>query len=173
MQKYFNYSYIIEKNQKKYKEDINIERQLVNILIEKNINISTAESITGGLVGSRIVNIPGASNIYEEGYITYSNRIKNKVLNVNQDILDKFTAVSEETCKEMIVNLKNKTNTNSSIVTTGYAGPGEQEGLAYMGINYENIYFIKKFETNLPRNEFRNRIVDIIFSSLYGIITYI
>lgn len=170
MKNHFNYSYIVEKKQKKYNYDINIEKQLVNLLIEKNINISTAESITGGLVGSRIVNIPGASNIYEEGYIIYSDRIKNEVLNIDKNILNEFTAVSLETCREMMIKLKEKSKAKSIIVTTGYAGPGEQEGLAYMGINYENIFLIKKFETNLPRNEFRNRITDIVLSSLYALI---
>ena len=170
MKKENRYSYIVEKKQKKYTSNKSMEEKLVNLLIEKELSIATAESITGGLVGSRIVNIPGASKVYEEGYITYSDRIKNKVLNINYEILDKYTAVSVETCAEMLIKLKEKSNAKSIMVTTGFAGPGEMEGLAFIGTNYNNLYNIIKFESKDARNVFRNKVVEIGFNNIYNLI---
>ncbi|MFY9282779.1 MAG: CinA family protein [Miniphocaeibacter sp.] len=164
-------SFCIDKNVKAG-EDIEvdyIEKSLVSILIKKNIRISTAESITGGLVASRIVNIAGASEIFEEGYITYSDRVKNKVLGVKRETLSKYTAVSEEVCYEMLKNLKNIAKTDSVIVTTGYAGPGENAGLAFVGINLFNYFIIKKINVKGGRNEIRKKISNIALFELYRI----
>lgn len=172
---YFNNKYIsYRKKDAIYKEEKNddyfLEEKLVNLLRKNNISISTAESITGGMIGSSIVNIPGASDIYEEGYITYSNRIKNKILNVKEESLNKYTAVSKEVCKEMLVNLKKMTNTNSAIVVTGYAGPGENAGLVYIGVNLFNIYSINKYIFKESRNIIRKNTTIFALNELYNLI---
>ncbi|QQK09030.1 CinA family protein [Miniphocaeibacter halophilus] len=162
-------SFCVEKNLKKIlnMDYHNIEKSLVSILIKNNIRISTAESITGGLIASRIVNIAGASDIFEEGYVTYSDRIKNRVLGVKKETLNKYTAVSEEVCYEMLINLKNITKADSIIVTTGYAGPGENAGLAFVGINLFNFFIIKKINVRGNRNEIRKKIANIALNELY------
>lgn len=157
--------YIEDKN-----KDVKLEERLVRLLIEKNITISTAESITGGMIGSSIVNIPGASDIFEEGYITYSDRVKHRVLKVRKETLEKYTAVSKETCEEMIVNLKNITKTDSAIAVTGYAGPGENAGLAYIGVNLFNLYSISKIILEGSRNDIRKQVCNYALNELCRII---
>ena len=75
--------------------------QVVNILKEKKIHISTAESCTGGMIAASIVDISGASDVFEEGYVTYSNRVKSKLLDVKEETIEKYTVVSSEVAKEM------------------------------------------------------------------------
>ncbi len=164
-----NYAFCIEKNKKEILID-NIEEILVKKLIDENISISTAESITGGMVGSSIVNIPGSSDVFHEGYITYSDSIKNKVLNVSESTLEKHTAVSKEVCFEMMVNLKKITGSDAIIVTTGYAGPGENAGLSFIGINLFNYYSILKMNLLGERNEIRKNITNIALNNLFLLI---
>lgn len=164
-----NYIFCMEKKNKVI-VDNNIEELFVNTLIDKNITISTAESITGGMVGSTIVNVPGSSDIFHEGYITYSDDVKNKVLNVKKETLKKYTAVSEEVCFEMMVNLKKITGSDSVIVTTGYAGPGENAGLSFIGINLYEKYFIIKLNLAGHRNEIRKKLTNIAINNLYILI---
>ncbi len=163
MKKYKYEEYIY--NEVNFKDRI-VEKELVNLLKEKKFSISTAESITGGLIASKIVNIPGASDIFEEGYITYSDRAKRKILNVGKDALLEYSAVSKEVCFEMINNLKQITNTDTAITITGYAGPDGEVGLAYIGINNEDKYIIKKLKIKGRRNEIRNIMSNIAIDSL-------
>lgn len=97
--------------------------ELVKILIEKNVTISFAESITGGLLAKYITDCPGSSKVLKESYITYANEIKTKILNVDSDIINKYGVVSREVAKEMALGLKNITNSYINVSTTGNAGP--------------------------------------------------
>ena len=78
-----------------------MEEELVKVLKEKGLVISTAESCTGGLVAATIIDVPGASEVYREGFITYANEAKIKYLKVKKETLDEVGAVSEETVREM------------------------------------------------------------------------
>lgn len=117
---------------------------LVRLLAERGEMVSTAESITGGLVGSTIVEAPGASKVYEQGFITYSDRTKHKLLTVPKKKLREHTAVSENVCKAMLNGLYARTGADLCIATTGYAGPeGPDVGHVFIGILYrgkKNIY---------------------------------
>ncbi len=129
--------------------DETLEESLCNMLIENNISISTAESCTGGLLASRLINYSGISKIFKEGFITYSNESKMKILKVKESTLSKFGAVSKETALEMAKGLKEKTNSDIAISITGIAGPSgstydKPVGLVYACIIYkENIFNIK------------------------------
>lgn len=119
-------------------KDISLEQTLVNFLIANKITIATAESCTGGMVASGIVNISGASEVFYEGLVTYSNLSKENRLGVKKDTLMEFGAVSEETAKEMAYGLLDA-NVDIAVSTTGIAGPsgGTQQkpvGLVYIGI---------------------------------------
>lgn len=103
---------------------MDIEDRIVRILTEKSMKISTAESCTGGLVASRLVNIPGVSDVFEEGYITYANEAKERILGVRKDTLQRFGAVSPQTAEEMALGAAGRAHANCSIATTGIAGPG-------------------------------------------------
>jgi len=137
-----------------------MEGILVSRLKELNYTMSTAESCTGGLVASKIINADGASKVYMEGYVTYSNQSKIDNLGVSKETLDKYGAVSEETAREMVKNLP----TDVAISTTGIAGPASDDtekpvGLVYIGIKIKDKIYVKKYQFNKQwgRNRIRNR----------------
>ncbi len=103
------------------------ESVLVSLLKEKNMKFSAAESCTGGLIASRVTDIPGASDILKESLVTYSNNAKKKYLDVNDDTLEKYGAVSENTAYEMAVGALKNTESNISVAVTGNAGPSVLE----------------------------------------------
>jgi nicotinamide-nucleotide amidase len=91
---------------------------------EKGIKIATAESCTGGGIGNMIVSVPGSSAYYEGSLVTYSNELKNSLLNVSAETIKENGAVSEETVKEMIAGLAARTNCDAGVAVSGIAGPG-------------------------------------------------
>ena len=84
-------------SEKDVKQEMTLEEQMVSNLIKRKETISCAESCTGGLLSARLVNVAGVSAVYKQGYITYSDEAKQKVLQISGDILKKHTAVSSET----------------------------------------------------------------------------
>lgn len=120
--------------------EITLEEEIVKTLSDKGYTVSTAESCTGGLLAGRIINAAGASNVYNEGFITYSNKAKRKYLGVKKSTLEKYGAVSRKTAKEMAKGLAKATGADVTLATTGIAGPdgGTSEkpvGLVYIACN--------------------------------------
>ncbi|MEO2083095.1 MAG: CinA family protein [Desulfurobacteriaceae bacterium] len=116
------------------------EFELKELLLERGLKLSTAESCTGGLVAGRIVNVPGSSEYFMGGIIAYDNSVKMKLLNVKAETLLKYGAVSKETAREMVLGVKKLLGTGCGISTTGIAGPagGTPEkpvGLTYIGVS--------------------------------------
>lgn len=144
------------------------EETLINLLKERNEKVSTCESITGGLIASSIIDISGASNVIEESYITYSDKIKEKILNVSRETLEKYSAVSVECANEMIEGLYKITNSSLCIGSTGYAHKGE----VILAIKYKNQKVIKKFQFSADRNKARlfakNRALDLAIIIMRG-----
>jgi nicotinamide-nucleotide amidase len=141
-------------------EDKNLNQVVVEQLIQSNLSIATAESCTGGLIASGIVDSSGASKIFHEGFITYSNEAKIKLINVEASILSTYGAVSEETAKAMALGVKNKTGSRIGISATGIAGPtgGTTEkpvGLVYIGIAYDDDLYVKKLQLSGNRDKIR------------------
>ena len=97
---------------------------IINKCRSKKFKISVAESCTGGLISSIFTSIPGSSDIFECGFTTYSNVSKRKILNVSQNTLNFYGAVSEEVVIEMINGLKLHTNSDILLAISGIAGPG-------------------------------------------------
>jgi PncC family amidohydrolase len=96
---------------------------LIKISKKNNLNISVAESCTGGLLSSSIIEIPGASDIFNSGFVTYSNGAKIKHLGVNKNTVKKFGAVSNETSLAMAKGLYKISKSNLIVSITGVAGP--------------------------------------------------
>ena len=96
---------------------------LVDLLREKKMTISFAESVTGGTLATMITGVAGASDILKESFITYSNETKEKLLKVNPKTIETYSVVSEEVAKEMSEGLYHKTNSTYTVATTGEAGP--------------------------------------------------
>lgn len=129
---------------------MNTAECLVRKLTESGQSISTAESCTGGMVASRIVDVSGASLVFEEGYVTYSNRVKQKLLGVQTQTLVRYTEVSSQTAEEMAAGMAEAAETDLSLSVTGYAGPDDGEdgtpaGTVYIGTCYHGDVLSKKY----------------------------
>ena len=116
-----------------------LAKRAAKTLTENNITLSVAESCTGGLLSSVITDVPGASKFYQGGMCTYQNHIKHRLLGVKNETLEKYTAVSEQTAKEMAEGCARVFDTDISVSITGYAGPdggedGTAAGTVYIGI---------------------------------------
>ena len=98
-------------------------KALIQILQDKNLSISVAESCTGGNLSALLSSQSGASNYFERGFISYSNQAKIDMLGVQKSTLDKFGAVSEQTAAEMASGVIQHSNSNIAIAITGIAGP--------------------------------------------------
>ena len=139
-----------------------IEEVNVTLAIEKHKTIATAESCTGGLVGHRITEVSGSSDVYKGGLVVYSNEAKMDMLDVEKTTLEKFGAVSAETAESMAKNVMKKFDADFGISVTGIAGPtgGTEEkpiGLVYIGLADKNNTKVKKynFGDTRKRNKLR------------------
>jgi len=134
-------------------EDDTLPKIIVDLLMKKNLTLSIAESCTGGMISKEITDIPGASQILLFDAVTYSNQAKEKILKVKKDTLINHGAVSKECAKEMVLGLKDLTNSDIAISVTGIAGPASDDsskpvGLVYIGVSYKNNTNIH--ELNFP-----------------------
>jgi nicotinamide-nucleotide amidase len=149
-----------------------IEDVLGSFLVTNNIKVSTAESCTGGLLAGKLINYPGISGVFGEGYITYSNDAKIKDLGVSKITLDKFGAVSKETAMEMAEGAASISGAELAISTTGIAGPtgdtsGKKIGLVYVGLYYNGTTKYKELNLAGNRQKVRNRAVNEALSFAY------
>jgi PncC family amidohydrolase len=131
-------------------EKKSLENRLGEILRVKNLTISVAESCTGGLISHRLTNIPGSSDYYDRGVITYSNSSKEQMLNVPKIILDSFGAVSQETAKAMAEGVRILAHSDLGLSVTGIAGPSggtpqKPVGLVYIGLASKVSTKVKEF----------------------------
>lgn len=143
-------------------EELTIEEVLGKLLVDRKLTISTAESCTGGMIASRLINYPGISEVFLEGAVTYSNEAKERTLNVKKKTLDTYGAVSEETAKEMAIGISKRTGSDISVVTTGIAGPGggseeKPVGLVYIGLYYKGNVKAFKYIFNGNRHNVRTK----------------
>jgi nicotinamide-nucleotide amidase len=137
-----------------------LESVVVELLTKYGLTISTAESCTGGLFTGRIVNVPGASEILKEGYITYSNEVKIKNLGVNPETLQTFGAVSEQCAGEMAAGVMKVSASDVSIAITGIAGPDggtpdKPVGLVYIGCFVNEKVTVKEYRLKGNRQKIR------------------
>ena len=142
-------------------EEVTLEEAIVKLLAEKNMTLTTAESCTGGLLAGRVMNVPGASSIYKEGYITYSNEAKEKLLGVAHETLEKYGAVSHETAYEMAGGAAKAAEADAALSVTGIAGPdgGTKEkpvGLVYVGCYVKGNVRTEEFRFTGNRNKNRD-----------------
>ena len=100
-----------------------IFEELVRLLIEKNMTIASAESCTGGLFASKIVDVPDASKVLNASVVTYSNEAKTKYANVSPDLIEKYGAVSEEVAMAMAEGIAKEIDANVGVSFSGIAGP--------------------------------------------------
>ena len=151
---------------------MNLEEKIVQELQKRGYTITTAESCTGGLLAGRILNVSGASSVYNEGHITYSNEAKERLLGVNHSTLEQFGAVSKETAAEMAKGAALCAKADVGLSTTGIAGPtgGTPEkpvGLVYVGCYYNGDVTVKECRFTGDREQNRNAAVEAALELLW------
>lgn len=104
-------------------DDSSMEQVVGKLLAERELTLATAESCTGGLIGSRITDVAGSSLYYRGGIVAYSNDLKQRLLGVSVKTLEQFGAVSEETAREMATGALRMADADIAVATTGIAGP--------------------------------------------------
>lgn len=118
---------------------MSLAERVSRALRERNWVMTSAESCTGGLISASITDLAGSSEVFDRGFITYSNQSKIDLLGVYSTILDAHGAVSEQTAKAMIEGALRQTPADIAVAVTGIAGPGggtpeKPVGLVYIGI---------------------------------------
>ena len=136
----------------------NLEEIVVNKLIKHQFTIATAESCTGGLIGNRITEVPGSSNVYKGSIVAYSNSVKINNLGIDKNNLEKYGAVSREIAGEMARQVRKSFNSKIGVSTTGIAGPGggtkeKPIGLVYVALSSKEDLVIKKYNFHSNRNK--------------------
>lgn len=141
-----------------------LEEAVVDMLKDQGLTLALAESCTGGAVASRIVNVPGASEVFGHGFVTYSNRAKRKLLGVKKPTLKTYGAVSEKCAKEMAKGGCFVAKSDICLSITGIAGPdgGTEKtpvGTVFMGCCYNNKVIVREFHFTGNRLKIREQAV--------------
>ena len=145
-----------------YTTDVNVslEQALAEMLLEKKLSMSTAESCTGGLVAARMIKVPGVSMIFKGGFITYADETKQKLVGVDQKTLELYGAVSPQTAEEMARGAANSLSSDVAISITGIAGPdgGTEKkpvGLVYIGCYVKGKVQVQEYHFSGNRMKIR------------------
>ncbi len=143
-------------------DDNSLANVCVRSLLDKRLTVSTAESCTGGLLGKMITSVPGASEAYGFGFVTYANEAKEKLLGVKHETLLSYGAVSEQTAREMAAGAREKSGADIAVSITGIAGPGggtekKPVGLVYVGVCDSNGCEAFKFNHYGSRERVREK----------------
>lgn len=152
-------------------DDITLEKAVADLLIANDLSLTCAESCTGGLLSGRIINVPGVSEVYKSGYITYSNKAKRRLLGVKKTTLQKHGAVSEQVAEEMAKGAALFAKADVSVAVTGIAGPdgGTEEkpvGLVYIACCVKGKVTVKKYQFSGNRGKVRESAVSAALSLL-------
>ncbi len=143
-------------------EDTSLERILGNVLDRNHLTLATAESCTGGNISHLITSISGSSRYFKGSVVSYSNEVKENLLGVSRESLDRFGAVSEIVALEMVQGVRDALNVDCAISVTGIAGPGggsdeKPVGTVWIGTMYKDKYKVERYkfgnyrETNITR----------------------
>lgn len=145
-------------------EKMTLEESVVQLLKEQDLTLTTVESCTGGLFTGRLVNVQGASEVLKQGFITYSNKAKRKLIGVKKLTLKEFGAVSDKTAKEMAKGAILTTGSDVAVSITGIAGPdgGTKEkpvGLVYIAVSVKGNMRVEEYHFTGNRMKIRESAV--------------
>ena len=145
-------------------EETTLEKSVADLLLANHLTVTCAESCTGGLLSARLVNVPGISEVYKFGMVTYSNKVKRRFLGVKKSTLQKHGAVSEKTAEEMAKGAALMSKADVAVSITGIAGPdgGTEEkpvGLVYMACYVKGKVTVKKCQFSGNRGKIRESAV--------------
>lgn len=143
---------------------VTLEKAVVDLLLANKLTVSTVESCTGGLVAARLINVPGVSEVFKAGYITYSNKAKRRLLGIKKNLLLKHGAVSREIAEAMAKGAAVLSKADVTVSVTGIAGPdgGTQEkpvGLVYIGCDVCGTVTVKECRFQGSRAKIRESAV--------------
>lgn len=155
-----------------YNEDEPIEFVLGKILTEKKLTLATAESCTGGKIAATLSSVSGASNYFKGSVVSYASQTKIDVLGVSKETIDKYSVVSAEVAKEMVLGIQKITHSDYAIATTGNAGPAKGDsnaelGTVFIAIASPNDVFIEEFNFGQPREKVIDRAVGKALELIY------
>ena len=141
-------------------EKVTLEAAVVDLLVANKLTVSTVESCTGGKIAARLINVPGVSDVFKMGHITYSNKAKRKILGVKKRTLEKHTAVSAEVAKEMVKGVEMVSKADVCVSVTGLAGPdgGTEKkpvGLVYIACSVKEKVTVEEYRFNGNREKIR------------------
>lgn len=151
-----------------------LEKKIGDILRDKNLKISTAESCTGGLISSRLTDVAGSSEYITLNFVTYAYDAKENVLGVRHETLEKYGAVSEECVKEMALGVIKVTRSDVALCTSGVAGPGASEnkpaGTLWIAVALNNEIYTKCVQLNssIERKEMKYLFSEEALQFLYS-----
>jgi len=150
--------------------------KISNMLKNQKLVIATAESCTGGLIAHILTNISGSSEYFDRGIVSYSNRAKMELLDVPEDMLKNYGAVSMEVAKSMAKGVRIKSNVDIGISTTGIACPtgGSKEkpvGLVFIAVSTERNIVVKKFKFSGDRSQNKKSTCDAALDMLLDVLT--
>ena len=145
-----------------------LSKKLLEVCLEKKAKLLTAESCTGGLLSANITGIAGSSSVFSYGFICYSNESKKKFLNVNENVINTFGAVSYETVEQMLIGLCTQaTSKTLAVAISGVAGPNGSEskpvGLVFIGVKISSCGSKKIAQLNfgdIERHKIQQKSVD-------------
>jgi nicotinamide-nucleotide amidase len=141
-----------------------LESVVVGLLEERRRTLAVAESITGGMLGARLTNVPHSSHVFFGGLITYTNAVKRDLLGVAGELLDRYGAVSEPVAKAMAVGVRQRLGTEIGVGITGVAGPeggspDKPVGLVYVGLAEGPRVEVREYRFLGARGDIRQRAV--------------
>lgn len=153
-----------------------LEKKIGDILRDKNLKISTAESCTGGLISSRLTDVAGSSAYITLNFVTYAYEAKENILGVKHETLEKHGAVSEQCVKEMALGTLKVTNSDVALCTSGVAGPGASEskpaGLMWIAVALNGEIYTKCVQLNslIERKEMKYLFSEEALMFLYSML---
>ena len=151
-------------------------KKVSDLLKQKNLTIATAESCTGGLFAHSLTNISGSSDYFKRGIVSYSNESKIELLDISEELLIEYGAVSIQVAQAMAEGVRIKSNVDIGISTTGIAGPtgGTNEkpvGLVYISISTSDETMVQKFQFLGDRLQNKERTCNAALQMLLNILS--
>ncbi|MDH5203513.1 MAG: CinA family protein [Nitrospirota bacterium] len=155
-------------------EILEVAQRVHELFRKKGLTLSVAESCTGGLISHYITALPGASNFFEAGVVSYSAEAKKKILGISSETISKYGMVSKETAEEMGEKIRSLTKTDYSLSTTGNLGPdvleGKERGLIYIAVTKEGKTYSKELRLTGNRGENKEKAAESALELLIAVV---
>lgn len=153
-----------------------LEQRVAQLMKDRGLTFSAAESCTGGLIAKRITDVPGASAVFMGGVVSYTNGVKNRVLGVEQALLDEYGAVSEPVARAMAEGIRQLTKSDLAVSVTGVAGPdkddrGNEVGTVFIGLSDAHKTVVRKLDLGIGRERVRTTAAHHAFDMLRRYLT--